>query len=203
MPATPAPTQRRTAPADLIGRAADTFTAAELDALPSLTVFGSTTFADDPDEQERLGWMKTPAGWVSVVGRVDSGSIRCISRLVCIAVGEPDGANPWAARDGVHALTSLDRLLPRPTKPLHVIASETRSHRVSAADCEEIFELVYRLRKIATRNDCDLSITIGPDTAQVQFLRATPDLIGATKAPNSDHMHHIDAAGTLAIWRAQ
>jgi hypothetical protein len=183
---------------DLVGRRADSFSREEFAALPLLTSFTKSYLAGTSHEAGRA-WTKTAAGWVCDVfpGEAhDADVVMGIRDLVCIAVGEPRG-------DTVHALTSLDAILPRPTKPLHERAAEVqRRPRMSVDDAEEAFELAYRYRKLAARVGCDLSIAVsrrGP--AQIQVVGAVPDLIGATKAPHSDHLHATDAAGTLMMWR--
>jgi hypothetical protein len=184
---------------DLVGRRADSFSREDFAALPELTSF-TKSYLVGTAYQERNAWTKTAAGWVCGVfsGEThDADVVLSIPDLVCIAVGEP------ARGDTVHALSVLDVILPRPTAPLHARAAELqRRPRMSVADCEEVFELTYRLSKLAQRAGCDLSLAISHRApAQIQVVGAVPDLIGATKAPHSDHLHATDAAGTLMMWR--
>lgn len=203
------PTRRPNPLSALLGRAASSFTAAELDALPQHTAFGRPDlFAEG--ELERLAYASNGDGrWCSAVGPVDSATLRKITGLVCIAVGEPEVLGVERPAD------ALDTVLPRPTRSLRELAEAVsaplleprvidlppRAARISAADMEEAQELVYRLRKWCGRTGAEVSLLVSREHTQMMFVGdAKPDLVDAVQV--GGHRQHTDAAGTVTIWRA-
>lgn len=209
-------TQRPNPLAALLGRPASSFTVEQLDALPQHTAFGRPDLFGEGD-LERLAYASNGDGrWCSAVGPVDSATLRVVSGLVCIAVGEPEVLGiERPADDALRALLPLsplplsvvvnvDAVPVAPMEPLlepRVIDLPPRPARISAADMEEPLELVYRLRRWCGRTGADLSLLVDAHRVSVMFIGdATPDLVDAVQV--GGHRQHTDAAGTVTIWRA-
>lgn len=188
----------------LLGRPASSFTPEAFADLPPFTAF-TRSWAVGTESADNLSWTKSrDGGWTSPLHpgeHFTSLFVWSTPNLVCIAVGEPEVLGVERP-DGIDALTALDTVLPRPTKPLHVIAEEAGRHaRVSAAAMEQLGEAMHRIRRICVETGMSLSIVVGSDIAEVQILGAKPDPIDATRVPYSDHLHYTDAAKTRYIWR--
>ena len=195
MPPAPAHTpRRRSLLSPLLGRRADSFSIAELDALPELTAFAHRH--NEPFTRVGALWCLDGRAELSLT----SAELHT-SECVCIAVGEPtiEGVE---RPDGIDALTSLDALLPASTVPLNQIDEvpyHARRGRMSAAAVAELVQTVQRQARIAAEHGCDLSIIVGRGVVEVHIVGTTPDLISAVR--EGDHMRD-DVGGVSVIWRA-